>query len=209
MGTYFDTSHRSIVSRYKRLFMPHHAHPRFVLCFTGEGRLEIRGHGNGSTFLVDLYRGGPRGIRGHHPSGSRPLWHPGRHRRGAVGDRGRHCQAFIWDFGKRQDELLIDPIWSVSIRFDLFWSDLIRIDPIRWNMRRTHGSLYPRLWQEARWVTYRSDPIWSVMIRFDPIWTDLIRIDPIRWNMRRTHIYMEAFIRDFGKRQDKLPIDPI
>ena len=133
MGKYFDTSHRSIVSRYKRLFMPHHAHPRFVLCFTGEGRLEIRGHGNGSTFLVDLYRGSPRGIRGHHPSGSRPLWHPGRHRRGAVGDRGRHCQAFIRDFGKRQDELPIDPIrsdplWSVLIRFEPIWYGLILSD---------------------------------------------------------------------------------
>ena len=62
--------------------------------------------------------------------------------------------------------------------------------PSTWSCRRSRPplpSLYPRLWQEARWVTYRSDPIWSVLIRFDPFWSDLIRIDPIRWNMRRTH----------------------
>ena len=89
--------------------------------------------------------------------------------------------------------------------------------PSTWSCRRSRlplPSLYPRLWQEARWVTtYKSDPIWSVLIRSDPLWSDLIRIDPIRWNMRRTHgslyprLWQEA--RWVAYRSDLIQSDPI
>ena len=88
--------------------------------------------------------------------------------------------------------------------------------PSTWSCRRSRPpllSLYPRLWQEARWVTtYKSDPIWSVLIRSDPLWSDLIRIDPIRWNMRRTHgslyprLWQEA--RWVAYRSDLIQSDP-